>query len=75
MLLAQELPQVQIPEAFLQYNDTLARQFIEKAAYLSFAKAQLKMGSAYELCNLGCEFNPVLSIHYNAFRNKKNVTF
>ena len=66
MLLAQELPQVQIPETFLQYNDTLAREFIEKAAYLGFAKAQLKMGSAYELCNLGCDFNPVLSIHYNA---------
>ena len=66
MLLAQELPQVQIPETFLQYNDILAREFIEKAAYLGFAKAQLKMGSAYELCNLGCEFNPILSIHYNA---------
>lgn len=66
MLLAQELPQVEIPEAFLKYDDNLAKEYIERAAYLGFAKAQLKMGSAYELCNLGCEFNPVLSIHYNA---------
>lgn len=66
MLLAQELPQVEIPEAFLKYDDKLAKEYIERAAYLGFAKAQLKMGSAYELCNLGCEFNPVLSIHYNA---------
>ena len=66
MMLAQELPQVTIPEKYLSYNESLAKEYIEKAAYLGFAKAQLKMGSAYELCTLGCEFNPVLSIHYNA---------
>lgn len=43
-----------------------ARFNIEKAAYLGFAKAQAKMGSAYELCQLGCEFDPTLSLHYNA---------
>lgn len=24
------------------------------------------MGTAYELCQLGCEFNPALSLHYNS---------
>lgn len=24
------------------------------------------MGTAYELCQLGCDFNPALSLHYNA---------
>ena len=31
-----------------------------------FQRAQLKMGTAYELCQLGCDFNPALSLHYNA---------
>lgn len=66
MLQARELPQVTVPEVLLPYNVAEARANIEKAAYLGFAKAQLKMGSAYELCSLGCEFNPALSMHYNA---------
>jgi TPR repeat protein len=24
------------------------------------------MGTAYELCQLGCDFNPAMSMHYNA---------
>ena len=66
MLQVRELPQVNVPEIFLPYDERSARQNIEKAAYLGFARAQLKMGSAYELCSLGCEFNPALSLHYNA---------
>lgn len=71
MLLARQLPQVDIPESYLPYDDRLARINIEKAAYLKFAKAQLKMGSAYELGSLGCEFNPALSVHYNALASKQ----
>ncbi|KAF2716869.1 HCP-like protein [Polychaeton citri CBS 116435] len=71
MLLAKELPQIDIPDSFLTYDEKLAKQMIEKAAYLKFAKAQLKMGSAYELGALGCEFNPALSIHYNALASKQ----
>lgn len=66
MLQARELPQISVPEIFLPFNEKEARQSIERAAFLGFAKAQLKMGSAYELCMLGCEFNPALSLHYNA---------
>ncbi|KAF2760861.1 HCP-like protein [Pseudovirgaria hyperparasitica] len=66
MLLARELPQIQIPEVILPYNEKEARINIERAAFLGFSKAQLKMGSAYELCTLGCEFSPKLSLHYNA---------
>ncbi|KAF2096524.1 HCP-like protein [Rhizodiscina lignyota] len=66
MLQAHELNQVQVPDTFLPYDEKAARHNIEKAAYLGFAKAQLKMGSAYELCSLGCEFNPAMSLHYNA---------
>ncbi|KAF1946744.1 HCP-like protein [Clathrospora elynae] len=71
MLQARELPQISIPEVFLPYDEKGARQNIEKAAYLGFAKAQLKMGSAYELCSLGCEFNPTLSLHYNALASRQ----
>ncbi|KAF1980940.1 hypothetical protein K402DRAFT_398982 [Aulographum hederae CBS 113979] len=66
MLQARELPQVQVPELFLPFDEKLARVNIEKAAFLGFAKAQVKMGQAYELCTLGCDFNPALSLHYNA---------
>ncbi|KAL5361863.1 hypothetical protein BJX96DRAFT_90436 [Aspergillus floccosus] len=66
MLLARELPQVNVPETFLPLDLNAARVNIEKAAYHGFAKAQVKMGAAYELCQLGCDFNPALSLHYNA---------
>ena len=65
MLQAQELPQVRVPEHVLPLNIDSALFNIEKAAYLGFAKAQAKMGAAYELCQLGCHFDPTLSLHYN----------
>ena len=64
MLIARDLPDINVPEGILPYNLNVARQYIEKAAYLGFAKAQLKMGQAYELCQLGCDFNPSFSLHY-----------
>ncbi|TPX12778.1 uncharacterized protein E0L32_000955 [Thyridium curvatum] len=64
MLIARDLPDIMIPEGMLQANLAVARQYIEKAAYLGFSKAQLKMGQAYELCQLGCDFNPACSLHY-----------
>ncbi|KAK0648775.1 hypothetical protein B0T16DRAFT_119514 [Cercophora newfieldiana] len=64
MLIARELPDIEIPERILPFDSTVARQYIEKAAYLCFAKAQLKMGQAYELSQLGCDFNPAYSLHY-----------
>jgi TPR repeat protein len=66
MLLANELPNITVPESVLPSDIEQARGFMEKAAFLGFAKAQLKMGSAYELCLLGCDFDPALSLHYNA---------
>ena len=66
MLLARELPQVAVPENYLSLDLNGARINIEKAAYHGFAKAQVKMGAAYELCQPGCDFNPALSLHYNA---------
>jgi len=66
MLLARELPNINIPEQYLPYDLNDAKLYIEKAAYLGFSKAQLKMAQAYELCQLGCEFEPALSLHYNA---------
>ena len=29
------------------------------------------MGTAYELCQLGCEFNPALSLHYNSLASRQ----
>ncbi|CAD6451527.1 b2b34b19-4aae-4250-9956-bc4f03d28002 [Sclerotinia trifoliorum] len=66
MLLARELPNIIMPDEYLPYDLNEAKMFVEKAAYLGFAKAQLKMAQAYELCLFGCEFDPALSLHYNA---------
>jgi TPR repeat protein len=66
MLLAHELENFTVPEHILPLNLSEARLYIEKAAYLGFAKAQAKMGAAYELGQLGCDFNAALSLHYSA---------
>lgn len=71
MLLARQLPQIQIPEGFIPYDERAAKENIEKAAYMKFAKAQAKMGSCYELGALTCDFNPALSVHYNALASKQ----
>lgn len=71
MLLAKQLPQVEVPDNMLQYDEQLARENIQKAAFMKFAKAQAKMGSNHELGALGCEFNPALSMHYNALASKQ----
>jgi TPR repeat protein len=71
MLQARELPNISIPEIYLPLDLNGARVNLEKAAYLGFAKAQVKMGQAYELCQLGCDFNPALSLHYNALASRQ----
>ena len=71
MLQAHELAQINLPDECLPLNLPGARFNIEKAAYLGFAKAQSKMGLAYELCQLGCEFDPALSLHYSALAAKQ----
>ena len=71
MLLARELPQVSVPDTYLPFDENGARLYIEKAAFLGFAKAQVKMGSSYELCALGCDFNPSYSLHYNALASRQ----
>jgi TPR repeat protein len=65
MLQAQEMPQIQVPDSVLPKDALAAKINIEKAAYLGFAKAQVKMGLAYEHGELGCAFDPALSLHYN----------
>jgi TPR repeat protein len=71
MLLARQLPQIDFPDKLLQYDEQMARENIQKAAFMKFAKAQAKMGSMYELGAMGCEFSPALSIHYNALASKQ----
>lgn len=66
MLLAKDLPQIEIPDTLLPMDQDAARLYIERSALLGFCKAQVKMGSAYEVASLHCEFNPLMSIHYNA---------
>lgn len=71
MLQAGELPQVSVPEQYMPRNIQSAKGNIERAAFLGFAKAQVRMGTAYELGDLGCPFDPALSLHYNALAAKQ----
>lgn len=71
LMLARDLPGLSIPEIYLSLDIAGAKVMIEKAAFLGFAKAQVKMGQAYELCQLGCQFDPALSLHYNALASKQ----
>ena len=66
MLQARQLAQISIPERFQPLDLVSARVNLERAAFLGFGKAQVKMASAYELGELGCGFDPALSLHYNA---------
>ena len=71
MLIARDLPDVEVPEDIVPWDPLTAKLYIEKAAYLGFSKAQLKMGQAYELCQLGCDFNPSYSLHYYGLAAKQ----
>ncbi|GFP60101.1 chitin synthase regulatory factor 4 [Trichoderma asperellum] len=73
MLIGRDLPDITIPEGLLPYAVETAKMYVEKAAYLGFAKAQLKMGQAYELCQLGCDFNPSYSLHYYGLAAKQGI--
>ena len=73
MLQAQQMPQIQVPDHYLPRDLAGAKINIEKAAYLGFAKAQIKMGSAYELAELTCPFDPALSLHYNVLAARQGA--
>ncbi|KAK0614453.1 hypothetical protein B0T14DRAFT_528535 [Immersiella caudata] len=64
MLLANQMPDITVPANILAPNEELGLQWIMKAAYLGFVKAQLKLGQVYELRQMGCDFEPALSVHY-----------
>lgn len=73
MLIGRDLPDISVPDGLLPHQPETAKMFVEKAAYLGFAKAQLKMGQAYELCQFACEFKPAFSLHYYALAAKQGV--
>ncbi|SNX85092.1 related to SKT5 - protoplast regeneration and killer toxin resistance protein [Melanopsichium pennsylvanicum] len=70
MLLAGEFSHVAIPAHLLKPTQSSgstedeARRRIQRAAYLSFAPAQYKCGWLYEYAQLGCAFDPLLSVQY-----------
>lgn len=74
MLKAGELNQVNVPERFCPRDTLAAKENIEKSAYLGFAKAQVRMGAAYELGELACPFDAALSLHYNALAARQGET-
>ncbi|KAJ1600079.1 hypothetical protein NDA14_000577 [Ustilago hordei] len=70
MLLAREFSHVDIPPHLLKPSNVQdstedeARRRIQRAAYLNFAPAQYKCGWLYEYAQLGCAFDPLLSVQY-----------
>uniref|UniRef100_V5ET13 Uncharacterized protein n=2 Tax=Kalmanozyma brasiliensis (strain GHG001) TaxID=1365824 RepID=V5ET13_KALBG len=71
MLLAGEFSHVDVPQRLLRPVSTSvasveddARRHIQRAAYLNFAQAQYKCGWLFEYAQLGCAFDPLLSVQY-----------
>lgn len=70
MLLAGEFSHVDIPPHLLKPSNIQgsaqdeARRRIQRAAFLNFAPAQYKCGWLYEYAQLGCAFDPLLSVQY-----------
>ncbi|SPO26618.1 related to SKT5 - protoplast regeneration and killer toxin resistance protein [Ustilago trichophora] len=70
MLLAGEFSHVDIPLQLLKPSPATsstedeARRRIQRAAYLNFAPAQYKCGWLFEYAQLGCAFDPLLSVQY-----------
>lgn len=54
----------------VQVDIVEARRYIERAAYLDFGPAQLRMGTYYEFATLGCEYSPLLSVQYYALASQ-----
>lgn len=50
--------------------EQLALRYIERAAYLNHASAQLKLGWAYEYAKIECSFDPLLSVQYYSLASK-----
>ncbi|PWN23378.1 HCP-like protein, partial [Microstroma glucosiphilum] len=51
-------------------SEQLALRYIERAAYLNHASAQLKLGWAYEYAKIQCPFDPLLSVQYYSLASK-----
>ncbi len=75
MLLAGEFEQVSVPSNILlppttgpcpeiEAQHSEARSLILRAAYFCFAPAQYKAGYLYEHAQLGCGYEPLLSVQY-----------
>ena len=71
LLLAGEFNGVTVPEQLLPHDVRAARRMLEKAASLGFSHAQQKLGSAYENASWGCEYDPLMSLHYYTLAAKQ----
>ncbi|OLL25182.1 Chitin synthase regulatory factor 4, partial [Neolecta irregularis DAH-3] len=64
LLLAKDLPGVQIPDEFLRKDIRAAVTMLEKASNLGFGPALLKLGNIYEFGNYDEPFDPAVSLYY-----------
>jgi TPR repeat protein len=64
MILARKWDKVKIPDQVVAPDDHEAKEYIQKAANLGHVKALYKMGYCYEYADLGCQFDPILSVSY-----------
>lgn len=62
MILAGEFEAPSVPASALPRDIPEAGRCMKKAAWLNHAPALLKMGSAAEFAQLGCPFDPFVSV-------------
>ncbi|KAK7208288.1 hypothetical protein BZA70DRAFT_273353 [Myxozyma melibiosi] len=51
-------------------NPALGRKFLEQAALLSVSASQVRLGVAWQTRELGCEYDPPISLHYYALASR-----
>ena len=64
IILAKEWDKAIIPDYVVAPDNHEAKENIQKAANLGYVPALYKMGHCYEYANLGCQFDPILSVSY-----------
>ncbi|WVR04992.1 hypothetical protein IAU60_002004 [Kwoniella sp. DSM 27419] len=68
------LPPTSAPNEALWTQWTLARDAIERAAYLCYPPAQYKAGHLYEHAALGCPYDPLVSVNWYTYASKNGET-
>lgn len=64
LIFAHEFPVLSGTDNPAPLDNKRAVDYLKRAAFFGFSKAQLRLATAYELCQLGLEYSLSLALHY-----------